>query len=233
MIAPSPRSGSDVILSRSSYDGLSIEAGQEKNVSTTDPLRFPGEKPGSIVTPHEPVILDKILQSHKKLEAAEPWVPAFEAVIKLAPPRSNRLYPSFPRKREPRHFSTCPGPPLSRGRRVLGSRQLWVTASKAGTYGSAASTFLCDCTTLSRITGSCSVTMNPGFRRGSGMDRLSKHSCPASKRGFPPGQVRGSNQPAVSAIVSNAAHNDNATPETRPAGFDAARRQSRRLRRRP
>ena len=48
-----------------------------RNVSTIDPFRFPGEKPESIVTLHKPVMLDKISQSHKKLEEAEPWVPAF------------------------------------------------------------------------------------------------------------------------------------------------------------
>ena len=45
-------------------------------LSATDPLRFPGSKPGSTVPLHEPVKVSEALQSLAKSAAAEPWVPA-------------------------------------------------------------------------------------------------------------------------------------------------------------
>jgi hypothetical protein len=50
-------------------------AGQESfgNRST----RLPRRKPGSIVPPHELVVVGKLLQLLEKFGASEPWVPAF------------------------------------------------------------------------------------------------------------------------------------------------------------
>jgi hypothetical protein len=54
---------------------MRCEAGQESFGKRS--ARLPRRKPGSIVPPHELVIVGKLLQLLEKFGAAEPWVPAF------------------------------------------------------------------------------------------------------------------------------------------------------------
>jgi hypothetical protein len=72
-----------------------------KNPLAAGPLRFPGEKPGSIVPLHEPLIDRNALRRLNKFESSEPWVPAFAGKARvrfqLAPDicPAALLYPSY------------------------------------------------------------------------------------------------------------------------------------------
>jgi hypothetical protein len=54
-----------------------------KNHSATEPLGFPGEKPGPSFPLHEPVTGGKPLQSVEKFEASEAWTPAFAGTARV------------------------------------------------------------------------------------------------------------------------------------------------------